>query len=428
MRLKRLILQNVRCYAALDISFEGELEEKIRSRSLFLGNNGTGKSTILRSIALLLSGSSALGEILGEPNKWIRNKTKSCSIKGVLLTAKDEERIISIELFRNDNLSKIISRNKESLELLDGALEHNERNYLTIGYGVHRKVSTQSFSNSEIYRSNRASNVATLFNTNSSLKSLESWIIDTDYIEGPSGIKAIKSALNKLLPNVEFYRINKKEKVVEFRTKDGVVEFGMLSDGFQIAANWLGDLLYRITETYQDYKKPLDAKFILLIDEIALHLHPSWQRMIIDSISDLFPNAQIITTTHSPFVAQQAKVGELYTIKRNSENEVIIYHYEDDPRKLLLHQIIMSDLFGVNTDESLFVENIKESVRQVNSVAQSAEQLAKEDALGGRPALKDIKGIDSYKDLPMNMKGNLNYRSSSNFEKKIFDKIGKKLK
>ena len=107
MRLKRLTLENVRCYKELDVSFEGLENDSIRSRSLFLGNNGTGKSTILRSIALLLCGSSALGEILGEPNKWIRNKKKSCFIKGELITARGEERIISLELVRNDNLTKV---------------------------------------------------------------------------------------------------------------------------------------------------------------------------------------------------------------------------------------------------------------------------------------------------------------------------------
>jgi len=65
MKISRLILENVCCYEHLDISFynsDDDGVEYLRKRTIILGNNGTGKSTILRSIALLLCGSSALGE------------------------------------------------------------------------------------------------------------------------------------------------------------------------------------------------------------------------------------------------------------------------------------------------------------------------------------------------------------------------------
>ena len=94
----------------------------------------------------------------------------------------------------------------------------------------------------------------------------------------------------------------------------------------------------------------------MLIDEIALHLHPAWQRIILQSISELFKNAQIIATTHSPFVAQQAGANELYTIIRTKKGDLDLFHSENDPRKLLIHQIIMSDIFGIVTDESVAVE------------------------------------------------------------------------
>ena len=88
MKLKRLILENVRCYKniTLDFDFYNDENEKnsIRNRTIILGNNGTGKTTILKSIALLLSGSSALGELIGNPDSWIHAKADSCHIKGIL--------------------------------------------------------------------------------------------------------------------------------------------------------------------------------------------------------------------------------------------------------------------------------------------------------------------------------------------------------
>ncbi|MBK8506153.1 MAG: AAA family ATPase [Saprospiraceae bacterium] len=324
---------------------------------------------MLRSIALILCGSSALGELIGDSDKWIKRGAKYCSIEAQLITSQGDPRKVKLEILLGDSLSKLISRNQESLRDLDEALEHTDRNYLTIGYGVSRRIGSANLNERSSSFSNfRADNVSTLFHANASLFPLESWVMDLDYRDGSKGIATVKKALNQLLPSVQYHSIDKKKKAVQFKTQDGVLAFDQLSDGFQISANWMGDLLYRITSTYQDHTNPLKSRFILLIDEVALHLHPEWQRTIIQSISDLFPNAQIIATTHSPFVAQQAGHKELFTIIRKENKDLDLFHYENDPRKLLIHQIIMSDLFGVETDESVFVEEAKNQVRQIKKV------------------------------------------------------------
>ena len=75
----------------------------------------------------------------------------------------------------------------------------------------------------------------------------------------------------------------------------------------------------------------------LLIDEIALHLHPTWQRELLIFIKKILPNMQLIATTHSPFIAQQAGKGELFTIER-IENTLKLDHFSGNPQELLLHQ------------------------------------------------------------------------------------------
>lgn len=399
MKIVRLLLTNVRCYDNLDVSFlhtDEKGEEGIRMRTIILGNNGTGKSTILKSIALLLCGSSALGELLGKPNDWIKKGTESCKIEAELQTLAGEERKVSLEISLDDNLTKLITRNKESLKLLDDALEHTDRNYLNIGYGVHRKIGTSNFNNENNFSDSRANNVATLFDSNASLHPLESWLMELDYLKGEEGLATIKSTLDKLLPDTTFEGIDKEAKSVKFKNTDGLLDFKQLSDGFQITANWLGDLLYRITNTYKDLRNPLNSSFILLIDEVALHIHPAWQRTIIQSIANIFPNAQIIATTHSPFVAQQAGDSELFTIIRKEDNQLDLFHYENDPRKLLIHQIILSDIFGLPTDESLAVEQAKNKIRKKGlSGIISTPNLVD-------TGLTDLKGVDSLKDIPIN--------------------------
>ena len=61
---------------------------------------------------------------------------------------------------------------------------------------------------------------------------------------------------------------------------------------------------------------------IILIDEIDLHLHPQWQRIVIPSFRKTFPNCQFIVTTHSPQVISQIKPQGIYRLK-NTESGII---------------------------------------------------------------------------------------------------------
>jgi len=400
MRISKLYLHNVKCYDEVEVDFSEEDSIALRNRTIILGNNGTGKSTVLKSIALLLAGSSSLGEILGEPNDWIKIGEAECRLELRLLTEKSEERIISLVFELDDTLKKIIDRNRKSLDLLDDAVEHTKRNYLTIGYGVYRRVGAKAAGSSKgQYEHDRSNNIATLFDSDSYLYPFESWVMDLDYRHGIESLTQIKKAINKLLPDAEFDHIDKERSKVVFKTKNGLVDFNQLSDGFQMTANWLGDLLYRVSSIYEDYKNPLNAEFVLLIDEIALHLHPSWQREVIISISKLLPNAQIIATTHSPFVAQQAKSGELYTIVKSESKKLDLFHYTNDPRKLLIHQILMSDIFGLTTDESVTVERAKNKIRKDPDTRIYRTNSRKN--LSGAKALGDLKNIDSVEDIPI---------------------------
>ena len=137
MFLMQVSLRNVRSIKSLDLDFRSS-EGNARRWTLLLGENGCGKSSALRAIALLLAGSEALPDLLGEPDAWIRNGSKKCLISGILATAKGEIREIALEINRGDGIRQIFSRNHSSLEALDKALSFAERNYFVLGYGVSR--------------------------------------------------------------------------------------------------------------------------------------------------------------------------------------------------------------------------------------------------------------------------------------------------
>ena len=377
MFLKKLTLNNFKCLSNIELSFEKN-QTINRKWTLILGENGTGKSNILKSIALVTSGSNALGELLGNTDSWIKFNEKTCTIKAELETKRGEERIISLQFNRGDNLSKIISNNKESLHLIDDAIENADRNYFVVAYGASRRLSNEVFSNFEKSRSGRSINVRNLFDNASTLNPLTAWIIELDYRSGNEGINLVKEALKDFLPGITFHSIDKERKQVMFQTVDGLIPLDQFSDGYQNMAAWIGDLLFRITETFKDYKKPLEARGLLLIDEVDLHLHPKWQRRLLDFVGNKLPNFQVVATTHSPLTAQQADTGELFALKRNDNNVVEIIPFNGSPKSLLVNQLLMTPVFGLETDESYEVQQAKEEYEVLKSKGDSLSSGDKE--------------------------------------------------
>ena len=87
-----------------------------------------------------------------------------------------------------------------------------------------------------------------------------------------------------------------------------------LSDGERAFLALLGDLVRRLALANPDLENPLDGHGVVLVDELELHLHPRWQREVAEKLRSTFPNIQFIATTHSPFVIQSLRAGELINL------------------------------------------------------------------------------------------------------------------
>ena len=75
------------------------------------------------------------------------------------------------------------------------------------------------------------------------------------------------------------------------------------------------DLARRMIQGNPHLDNPLESQAIVLIDEVDLHLHPSWQQRVLPDLIRTFPNAQFIVSTHSPQVLTTVKpehIAELY--------------------------------------------------------------------------------------------------------------------
>lgn len=370
MFLKDIELINFKCHSHLKIDFSTtDAKKPTRKTTFILGENGTGKSAVLKAIALVTAGSNALADLLGNPDSWVQNKKKFCQVRANIVTAEGDERHIELKIVRGQQIREILNQNIETLERLDNAIKNADRNYFIMAYGASRRLNrsdSKIVSKQNFFSSPRTNGIQSLFSPDASLVSLANWAMDLDYTSKGSGLGVIKKALNEfLVENVKFKKIDRQKGQLLFTTPDGEIPLEQLSDGYQNVAAWVGDLMYNITNSFKNYKDPLKARGVLLIDEVDLHLHPKWQRRLHAFLETKLPNFQLIVTTHSPLTAQQAKENELYALRRNKK-QIEWVPFNGDPSKMLLHQILMSPVFGVDSDESAEVEKDKKRVRELS--------------------------------------------------------------
>lgn len=131
-----------------------------------------------------------------------------------------------------------------------------------------------------------------------------------------------------------------EDDIIALRTSEGtVLPFQMLSDGYRNVIKIILDIAARmcILNPYLKEKALQETPGIVLIDEIDLSLHPTWQKRIIGILKQLFPKIQFICATHSPFIIQSLEEGELITLDQPLESEYSGESIED----------ISEDIMGV---------------------------------------------------------------------------------
>lgn len=372
MFLEHLRVENIRSLTDVSVDFVdySVSENRVRSWTLLVGENGTGKSTFLKAAALLMAGSDALPDLLGDARSWVKNGKQVGRICGRLRTQEWELREISLEIHEGDTRSDLLKRNEATLSALNDALSRATQNYFTAAYGPYRRVSNEHGPTSSFSQLPRARSLVTLFDKNALVHPLPSWAMTLEYRDGDEGLKIVREAINALMPGIAFIDVDKSRGTLRFETQDGIVSFEQLSDGFQSVVAWIGDLLFRITEAFAHYREPLNARGLLLIDEIDAHLHPAWQRKLREFLSAKLPNFQIVATTHSALTLQQARQDEAIVLARN-ESTVVATVFPGDPSKLRLHQLYEL-AFRINSLDSWEIEQSKDTYRALSGKPASA--------------------------------------------------------
>ena len=141
---------------------------------------------------------------------------------------------------------------------------------------------------------------------------------------------AVKRAIANCMENwgEVFYRFKENDLIATSADGSRVLPFRMLSDGERNMLAMVADIARRaaILNPHLEERVLAETPGIVLIDELDLHLHPRWQRRVVDNLRETFPKFQFIATTHSPFIIQALRPGELIDLNEREPAE-----YENQP-------------------------------------------------------------------------------------------------
>lgn len=164
--------------------------------------------------------------------------------------------------------------------------------------------------------------------------------------------KTIQKAVEGLLPGFSNLRVTYSPLNLVVDVKDGGVVKTcsideQLSDGYKIVLVLALNLVSRILEANGELpdatpESLLSSDGIVLIDEIDLHLHPSWQQRIVGDLTRTFPNIQFIVTTHSPQVVSSVKGSSVFLV---NDGDMEVLGTARQTRGLDANQLL-TDVFG----------------------------------------------------------------------------------
>ena len=384
MFLKEFRIQSIKCFEDLTLKFKRpDDEERKGGWYVLLGENGTGKSTLLKAIALTLIGPARANHFWRDLDAggWPRRGRQMSDGRDAGMAAKiapDEgdgdgkgPRCITAGLALGEQ--EFAPRGPKSAPVSQSLWSRasEKRGWFFAAYGPYRRVSGTPV------RQRKSdpieARVDSLFVEDLDFLDALSWL---DVVPPPQDAGAPKplvdvrarEALSELLNDSDTALLPPGHEVVMYsqlapyrpgpacRTPDGTdVPLWELGDGFRSATALIFDLLRHLFPRSRGDAPPdggsraaSASTGVVLIDEPDAHLHPRWQRSVGLALKEAFPNIQFIVATHSPFVCQAGEPGALYVLQRQDGGAVTATTDIESVRGWQANQIL-TELQGLST-------------------------------------------------------------------------------
>lgn len=337
MRIDRLLVENFKGFASRELSFHPRF-------NLVVGENGTGKTSVLDALSVA-AGSWFLG-LRGYDTRHIRleDVRLQCflSSAGANWERQYPCAVQAYGLVQNDSISWRRTLNtpdgrttyvdaraiKDIATRADAEVRQGEPTVLPLisYYGTGRlwnvpREQAQITGDQQTRKEDlsRLSGYRNSVDPRLSVAELVGWIARQSWMAFQQGgepspvFLAVREALVRSVQAARDISFDAKlgEVVVDFGHA-GRQPFNNLSDGQRCMLALVGDIAQKAATLNPHLGGSVlgETPGVVLIDELDLHLHPKWQRQVIEDLRTTFPKLQFICTTHSPFLIQSLRSGE----------------------------------------------------------------------------------------------------------------------
>ncbi len=391
MYVESVTMTDFRCFEKAEGTFicpgkEGLPEDALDNVTLLMGINGAGKTSTLRGVSLAL-----LSPIIGQsglyPRYLVRRASadvrdpideakiaciinddvecpnKEMSLPGVdkssaalvIRSFHDTEYFNKFSWYGNGHaafrtighptLTNVIEQLNEN-DSLSSFYSDSSPDYFLLGYGASRR--TEYLENLDSQRSRRRhprfQRVAGLFEEFITLYPLAAWF---PLLKTKARAKEVRELLNRLLPDGTTFTGECKEGDGLFEHNGVTLPFSALSDGYRSYIGLVADMLYHMQYVCTNKMKLTSLSGVVMIDDIDVHLHPEWQRIVVPKLATTFPKLQFIITSHSPLVVGTLHAANIRVVEDNQ-----IHEYADRVHGLSADQILTSRYFGLSSARS----------------------------------------------------------------------------
>ena len=334
MKLKRLTLTNFRIFERATFDFQPGM-------NLLVGINGVGKSSVLDALRMLLA-------------QALPNFTASEKPFSALFSADDftvgrygltgelhftNGSFYSVRVTQ-DYASRAVPQLPPSIETegewhgpmaqeMRSAPEHP----IAVYFSPHRSIPIYREPSKQVSAGSQAAAYADALSYRElGVREFVEWVsvqnprvkLDDNHVVLP-GLERVHSAITRFLDDYTHIAAAFGKETIELLDKDKKrLDIKQLSDGERGLLALVLDLARRLSQANPKLDDPLrDGEGIVLIDELDLHLHPSWQRTVIEKLTTTFPNCQFIATTHSPQIIGECDPAGLILLTKEDGKVVV---------------------------------------------------------------------------------------------------------
>jgi predicted ATP-dependent endonuclease of OLD family len=419
MYIKSVHIQNIRSITEFKMDFE---EGKEPGWHVLIGENGSGKTTILRCLAMGLIGERDFLSlrVLAKDYRGATPDAGSTLLYLIPSDGYDDFRILSGPVIHNlatfqeaKYLAAGFSIDTTQLAKYNPEIAINESNqfkhvalfaglmftnttagFFSTAFGPFRRFKGGNDAWDEVYNSNpRAAAHMSLFGEDVALTQIEPWLIKLEHkrLRGENGhvLELIKTLLNdrELLPDGTKLKDISPDGLIFQDANGAEIHLHQLSDGFRSVLSLTMELIrqmirvYGEEKTFENLEKQLKEgknddpainylPGVVLIDEVDAHLHPTWQTEIGQWFTRYFPKLQFIVTTHSPLICRACgDDGHIWHLRAPGSKEESRKLEGLERDRLVFGDILdayNTDLFGDDLERGKEGEKLREIYRELN--------------------------------------------------------------